>query len=105
MDPLRIQFLDTIHYPQHGLLRGEDAGLAIALAHLLTQVLSHDGGLVAPLYVEVRGKEAAARFLEDHHRVPVVHVRRFYETQLMLSKVYNLAVPEPLHGARVVPLR
>ena len=35
----------------------------------------------------------------------MVDVGRFQEAQLMFPKVYRLAVPKTLHGARIVPLR
>ena len=46
IDPIRSEILDTLDYPQHRLFRGKDALLAVELAHLLAQVLSHDGRLI-----------------------------------------------------------
>src|SRR3712207_8097413 len=97
MDPLRVELLDAVYDPQHGFRRGEDAGLAVALTHLLAQVLPHDRRLVTPmyaLYVKGRGKEAARRVLQDHYRVPVGYARGFGKAQLSFPEAYGLALPK-----------
>jgi hypothetical protein len=59
--------------------------------------------LVTRLDEEVRGKDAVRGFVEEHHRVPVVHLRRFEEAQLVLADIDHLAVPVALDRATVVP--
>src|SRR5918998_480660 len=47
VDPLRIDLLDPVHDPAHGLFRCEDARLTVQVAHLFAQIFSYDGRLVA----------------------------------------------------------
>src|SRR4051794_10354053 len=102
-DPVRLELLDPIDALMHGLLAAEDAGAAVEVAHLLAEILSNDGRLIAGLDEQVGGEQGAARFLVHHHRVPVVHVRRLEETQAALAERDDRAVAHPAERAGVVP--
>jgi hypothetical protein len=101
--PGGIEGLDPVHDVADRVLIGEDADLAVEVAHRGAEVLVDRGRLVARLDVEVGGEHAARRLVVEHHRVPVVHVRRLQEAQAMRAEVQHLAVDEAPHLPGVVP--
>src|SRR5436309_13019179 len=94
MRPLRVEGLDSVDDLPYRIFMSEDPDRAIDPAHRVAEVLGHDRRLVTGLEEEVGREEAARRLLEDHHRVPVVHVRSLEEPQRVLAELKLLAVLE-----------
>ena len=84
---------------------GEDADLAVHLTHRIGEVLGHHGRLIARLEEQIGREETVRTLLDDHHRVPVVDVRRFQEAQLMLPQRNHITVLHTPHRAGILPLR
>ena len=79
---------------------GEDADLAVHLAHRIGEVLGHHGRLIARLEEQIGRKEAVRALFDDHHRVPVVDVRRLEEAQRVPPEGEPLAVLKAAHAFR-----
>jgi len=95
--PGGAEWLYAVDDLPHGPLVGEDADAPVLLHHSVREVFGHHRRLVALLEVEVSRKETACRFLEDHHRVPVVHVRSLEETQRVPTQVERQSVLDAAH--------
>jgi hypothetical protein len=87
--------LETVDDRSNWAFVGADADLAVVGAHLFAEVLSDGLRLLAGLDVEVGGEHAACGLLEDHHRVPVVNVRRLQEAQAMLAQIEHSPSEKP----------
>src|SRR5918994_2950707 len=103
VNPLGVESLDPVDHLTDRILVGEDPDLAVVRAHLGSKVLRHRRRLVARLDEQVGGKEALGRFLEQHHRVPVMDMRRLEEAELALPEVDHLSLAMSLDAARVGP--
>ena len=77
VDPVEWEGGDAVDDAADGVFVGEDAGLAVELAHGAGEVLGDDGRLIAGLDEEVGGEEAAGGLFDGHHGVPVMDVRGF----------------------------
>jgi GntR family transcriptional regulator/MocR family aminotransferase len=101
--PVGPHAVDPVDDVADGRLVREDTQASVHRAHLGPEVLVDDGRLIARLHKQVSGKQALRCFLEKHHRVPVVDVRRFEKAQLVSAKVERLAVFEALQLSLIPP--
>src|SRR5215207_9962729 len=92
VNPIGVEGLDSVHDVPDRLIVGEYPDLAVVLTHHAAEILSHHWRLVARLYEQIRGKHALSRLVEQHHRVPVMHVWRLQPAQLVLTEIDQLAL-------------
>ena len=78
-----------------GILVREDADLHGRRRTSHPQVLRHDRRLIAGLQEQIGREEAVRALLDDHHRVPVMDVRRLEEAQRVATQRERLAVVKP----------
>src|SRR5436190_17513134 len=100
MDPVGVEGLDSIDHVPDRLVVGEDPDLAVVLAHHAAEVLGHHRWLITGLDEEIGRKYAPGGLVEQHHRVPVVNVRRLQEAELVLAEINHLP---PRYGPRRGP--
>ena len=60
-------------------------------------------GLFSRLNEQVRREQASRRFFKDHHRVPMVHVRRFEESQPVRAQLDHSSIARPAYRAGKIP--
>ena len=84
VDPVRVQSLHSVHDGADGPLVGEDPDLG-STGTSRSQGFRSRRGLVTGLDEEVGWEQALRLLLEEHHRIPVVDVRRLQEAQLVLT--------------------
>ena len=102
--PGGAEWLYAVDDLPHGCLVREYPNGAIQAKHLRGQVLRNNRRLIAGLNKQTGRKQALCRFLEHHHRVPVMDMRRLHEAQPMPPELEPVAIAHPLHRALIVPV-
>src|SRR5271166_363148 len=104
MDPRRPKPLDATYNTQNRVGTAEQAGRSVPFAHVRSQILSNDGGLIVWLYEQIGRKETCGRLFHHHHRIPMMHMGSFPEAKPVSSKIEHVAVLHALESNRIVPL-
>ena len=81
------------------LIVEDEIVVALFMEDILAEFGYQVAGVVSRLDEEDRGKHALRGLVEQHHRVPVVHVRSLEEAQLMLAEIDHLPLGMALDAA------
>jgi hypothetical protein len=74
MDPGRRKPLNATYNIQYRVSPAEYADCSVEFAHVRSQILSNDAGLIVWLNEQVGREETRGRLFYHHHRIPMMHI-------------------------------
>src|SRR5258708_7834346 len=104
MDPGRRKPLNATNNTQYGVSAAEYADRSVEFAHVRSQILSNDAGLIVWLNEQVGREETRRRLFHHHHRIPMMHMWGSRKARPVLAQGERVAVPHALDPPRVAPL-